>query len=212
LQVFVLQNYLFFGKSISVLNYIATMFEEVDKAELLGLDFSLPPVPKVLILDLSLITGMDTSMVNIFADIKELCKNNGCRLYLAGLSSRMKKGFPLGGIKPDPGICSMCFMHFFPGFETTLSVADNFLVQKKMETIIREGRPQSLGDDGFQHALKQIDELHGHEFAHGLLALQSFVIPALELKTGHCLFQSDGGTGIVDEGYRNMRGLLLYSK
>jgi hypothetical protein len=185
------------------LNYIATMFEEVDEAESLRLDFSLPPVPKVLILDLSLITGMDTSTVDIFADIKELCKNNECRLYLAGLSPRMRKGFALGGIKPDTGIRSMRFVRFFPDLDTTLGVAEDFLIQNEMETIISENHPQSLGDGGFQHALKQIDELHGQEFADGLLALQPFVVP-LELQPGHCLFQSDGGTGIVNEGQRGL--------
>jgi MFS superfamily sulfate permease-like transporter len=203
MQVLVLQNYLFFGNASSVLNYIATMFEEVDEAESLRLDFSLPPVPKVLILDLSLITGMDTSTVDIFADIKELCKNNECRLYLAGLSPRMRKGFALGGIKPDTGIRSMRFVRFFPDLDTTLGVAEDFLIQNEMETIISENHPQSLGDGGFQHALKQIDELHGQEFADGLLALQPFVVP-LELQPGHCLFQSDGGTGIVNEGQRGL--------
>ena len=60
-QIIVLQNYLFFGNACSILDYVATMFEEVDKTQSERLDFALPPLPRVLVLDLSLVTGMDTS-------------------------------------------------------------------------------------------------------------------------------------------------------
>ena len=51
IQILVLQNYLFFGNSSSILAYISSMFEEpapdVDP-------IFVPPIPKVLILDLTL--------------------------------------------------------------------------------------------------------------------------------------------------------------
>ena len=96
IQVMVLQNYLFFGNASSILAYISTMFEDVIDMDHGGDDSDLPPKPKVLVLDLSLITGMDTSTVDIFADIKQLCKNNGCKLFLCGLSTRDRKGLALG--------------------------------------------------------------------------------------------------------------------
>jgi hypothetical protein len=97
IQVMVLQNYLFFGNASSILAYISTMFEDIiDIIEHEGDESDLPPKPKVLIVDLSLVTGMDTSTVDIFADIKQLCKTNGCKLFLCGLSPRDRKGLALG--------------------------------------------------------------------------------------------------------------------
>ena len=51
IQALVLQNYLFFGNATSIFNYIATMFEEVDETQSERLDFFLPPMPRVLVLD-----------------------------------------------------------------------------------------------------------------------------------------------------------------
>lgn len=66
IQVLVLQNYLFFGNASSILNYIATMFEDVAGSDSVYSSFDLPPKPKVLIIDMSLNTG--TSIV-----LKEYC-------------------------------------------------------------------------------------------------------------------------------------------
>jgi hypothetical protein len=69
--------------------------------------------------------------------------------------------------------------------------------------MIGGGEPQrpSPGANGFQYALMQIDELHGKEFAHGLVGLQSHVV-ALELDPGQFLFQGD--VGVVQEGQRGL--------
>ena len=56
-QVLVLQNYLFFGNASSILNYIATMFEDVVGSDSIYSSYDLPPKPKVLIIDMSLNTG-----------------------------------------------------------------------------------------------------------------------------------------------------------
>jgi anti-anti-sigma regulatory factor len=198
IQVLVLQNYLFFGNATSILNYIETMFEEVDETQSERLDFSLPPMPTVLVLDLSLISGMDTSTVDIFSDIKELCKNNDCKLYFCGLSPRMRRGFALGGVKPEAGLLrSKRTLRFFADLDTALGQAEDFWIQSEM-VAINESTRLSPGESGFLHALKQIDELHGQEFAQGLVDLQSFVVP-LELEPGSCLFQSDGGV-VQDRG------------
>ena len=68
---------------------------------------------------------------------------------------------------------------------------EDFWIQSELVTI-NESPRLLLGESGFLHALKQIDELHGQAFAQGLGDLQSFVVP-LELEPGSCLFQSDGG-------------------
>lgn len=118
IQVLVLQNYLFFGNASSISTYISTMFEEVDMTDPGNSIGELPPVPKVLIIDLSLNTGMDTSTLDIFAEIKELCKNNKCKLFLCGLSSRAKKGLALTGVKTETGPRDQRLVRFFPDLDT----------------------------------------------------------------------------------------------
>jgi SulP family sulfate permease len=65
IQILVLQSFLFFGNATSVLNYVSTMFEDIDE-EKDEIETSLfPPIPKVLVLDFSLVPGMDGSAVDV---------------------------------------------------------------------------------------------------------------------------------------------------
>lgn len=180
--------------AISVYNYIATMFEEVS----VELDFALPPIPKVLAIDLSLIAGMDSSTIDIFAEIKELCLSHDCRLFLCGLSPRMKQGLSLGGVKSGPGLPSKRTVRFFPDLDTALGRAEDYLLQEVREDVAERPR---LSQSGFRFALEQIDELHGQEFANDLAGLESYVRP-MELEAGQCLFERDGGKiGEEERGY-----------
>lgn len=64
-QILVLQSYLFFGNATSVHNYVSTMFEEVDEdSDEMDVAF-FPPIPKVLVLDFSLVPGIDGSAVDV---------------------------------------------------------------------------------------------------------------------------------------------------
>jgi hypothetical protein len=200
-QVMVLQNYLFFGNASSILNYIATMFDEEVPPEDGLQDYILPPIPKVLVLDLGLINGMDTSTVDIFAEIKELCKKHKCKLYLCSLSSRMKKGLALGGIKPERGNRAARIVRFFPDLDTALGKAEDFLLESEVPEEPDVYRPTTDGLDGFRYALQQIDHLHGQQFAEGLDELASFV-HAIELGEGGRLFQNDGG--LIHESERGL--------
>ena len=94
------------------------MFEDVEYSESQQTSFDPPPKPKVLIIDMSLNTGMDTSTLDIFAEIKELCKNNNCKLFLCGLSSRSKKGLSLTGVKPETGFKDQRLVRYFPDLDT----------------------------------------------------------------------------------------------
>ena len=58
IQILVLQNYMFFGNATSCLKYISTMFDDEDIS---GFDGDLPPIPKYIIIDMSIVTGIDTS-------------------------------------------------------------------------------------------------------------------------------------------------------
>jgi len=69
IQVVILQNYLFFGNANSIFTYTSSMFEDVE-----GDDGTMPvpPVPKFVVLDMTLVTGIDTSTVDIISDILNL--------------------------------------------------------------------------------------------------------------------------------------------
>lgn len=65
IQILVLQSYLFFGNATSVLNYVRSMFEKTEDDEDRRDAFELPPIPKVVVLDFSLVPGMDGSAVDV---------------------------------------------------------------------------------------------------------------------------------------------------
>lgn len=69
IQILVLQSYLFFGNATSVLNYVTTMFAVVDHDQESLESSPLPPIPKVLLLDFSLVSGMDGSAVDVSVDM-----------------------------------------------------------------------------------------------------------------------------------------------
>jgi len=191
----------------SLLQYyldISTMFEVVGATESQRLGFNIPPFPKILILDLSLVTGMDTSTADIFGEIFEFCKNNECKLFLCGLSSRMKKSLELGGVKPEGGPRSNSSVRFFSDLDTALGRAEDSLIRtemvEKLDSRSRKKAPESRAD-GFRRALKQIDELHGVDFAGGLLKLHPHV-EFLELEPGQCLYACDGG--VVEDPQRGL--------
>jgi CRP-like cAMP-binding protein len=197
IQILVLQNYLFFGNASSILHYISTMFEDVEEG---GGSFDLPPIPKVLIMDLSLITGMDTSTVDIFADIKELCQTYDCKLYMCGLSPRVRAGLALGGVKPKRGgLHSKHMVRFFPDLDTALGKAEDLLTMNLKEDATPgnsrycSAQSQSPREDGFRYAMKLLDHEHGIEFAKDLLELEPFTVP-VDLLPGDYLYKCDGGT------------------
>jgi len=96
IQVIVLQNYLFFGNANSCMRYIESMFDPCDG------EVDLPPIPKYIILDLSIMTGIDTSAVDVLGDISALCKEHKCSLIFAGIiRSDIKRSLITGGVKPS---------------------------------------------------------------------------------------------------------------
>jgi anti-anti-sigma regulatory factor len=206
-QVLVLQNYLFFGNACTVLDYIATMFEEIDQTLSQRLDFDIAPFPKILVLDLSLVTGMDTSTVDIFGEIYEFCKNNGCKLFFCGLSARMRKGLELGGIRSDVAPRSQSNVRFFADLDTALGRAEDSLIQSEMKidsprSLNRNFSSESLdGARGFKRALQQIDDLHGLNYSQRLCELHSY-IEKIDLAPGACLYKCDGG--VIEDSQRGV--------
>ena len=164
IQILVLQNYLFFGNASSILSYITTMFEShADLNE--DVNFDLPPrTPKFIILDFSLVTGMDTSTVDVVTGIISVCHSHDCKAFLTGLLPRLQTILSFGGVKPETGERSQRKLRFFPDLDAAIGKAEDML----LDTISNHGKPEVLdgnrrrltseGDNGFRFALRHIDE------------------------------------------------------
>ena len=72
-----------------------SMFEEPEDVPF---DFPLPPIPKFIVLDFAIVTGIDTSTVDVFSEIIEMCNSNGCTVYMSGLSPTIKSVLAFGGV------------------------------------------------------------------------------------------------------------------
>ena len=200
LRVLVLQNYLFFGNAFSVLRYVETMFEEIPCTASIPSDCSIPPLPAVLVLDLSLITGMDTSAVDIFMDIWRVCKSNDCKLYLCGMSTRLKKTFAKGGIRPDTkGAKKTRSLLYFSDLDHGLGRAEDVLIDRDMGDFTSQELFQlEKAKSGFHVALQYIDQLHSTKMADGLLDLEPYT-SIVTLEKGQILYEQDGDDGLIQE-------------
>jgi SulP family sulfate permease len=156
--VIVLQNYLFFGNASSVYSYICTMFNHDNQQA------SFERKPKYLILDLTLVTGMDTSTADIFQDIRNLCGSSKCKLLMSGMSPEIRSILALGGFKADAGVRSKRKLRFFQNLDAALGKAEDMLLDSDYDD--RENQPAFLdgrrrlrdrGNTGFRTALAHID-------------------------------------------------------
>lgn len=137
------------------------MFEEPEYIEDKDGETSLtlPPLPKFVILDMALVTGIDTSTVDVIKDILNLCVNHNCKLFLSGMSANFRSVLAHAGVKPLSGERSERMMRFFNSLDTALGKAEDMLLEVPLQE-----KPQSirkllsLGEDsGFQVALNCID-------------------------------------------------------
>ena len=97
------------------------MFEDEDIS-----DPNLPPIPKFLILDLSIMTGIDTSAVDVLADISALCKEHKCSIIFAGVSRIVKPALITGGVNPSK---ANKHLSFSPDLECALGKAEDALLK-----------------------------------------------------------------------------------
>lgn len=178
IQVLVLQNYLFFGNASSIHTYIMSMFEEpsgeVD-------ELFLPPIPRVVVLDLSvrtkrnvvvveilsvthcsfkLVSGMDGSAVDVMADILAVCGSHNCKVFLSGISTSIRQTMALGGVKPETGRDRKSRMlRFFPDLDSAIGKAEDYLLaQEAFEDELYPCDYRVPHSTDFQHALWLIDQ------------------------------------------------------
>ena len=194
IQVLVLQNYLFFGNANSVKNYVASMFSTRESAY----EHSTPS-PKYLIIDFSLVTGMDTSSVEIFSDIVTLCYERKCQVFLAALSPSLSYVMKRGGVKPSSDVMSKySILRLPPTLESALMKAEDGLLKFVLKTEEREmihvhERSRNAVNDGFLHALTLIDQKHGTAIASKLNDLRPFT-SVVNLAAGESLFHNPDGS------------------
>lgn len=190
IHILVVQNYLYFGNATSCRNYVATMFTDDENAP--GSDFDLPPVPKYVLLDMSIVTGIDTSAVDVMGEISALCKANSCCLLLSGIPPQLKPALIAGGLVPSRQNPHLFFMD---DLDTALGKAEDDLlkvVAQNEEKLIQDGKKQrhqritSMIDNGLRYALRKIDEQHDLEFSNHLAELEKYAVPR-ELEVGELL-------------------------
>jgi sulfate permease, SulP family len=174
IQILVLQNYLFFGNASSLLAYISSMFDEPDDGDLISYS-SLPPLPRYIILDMTLVSGMDTSTADVFLDIKTLCSQHNCKLFCAGISSRLRGVLALGNFKPESGDRSSREVRFFADLDAAIGKAEDCLLVDEFKDDFSTGSIDTMdpadapgrlatilrnaeNDWGFKSALQQIDD------------------------------------------------------
>jgi MFS superfamily sulfate permease-like transporter len=164
IQVLVLQNYLFFGNASSVYNYIGILFQSHQNDSEMEDDTTNRRRPLFIVLDLTLVTGIDTSTVDVFNDINNLCASNKCKLFMAGLSSNLRTILSLGGFKVDETReRSKRQLRIFPSLDAALGKAEDNLLDAHSDEREAAGfdtrkRLLSEGDHGFRTALRHIDE------------------------------------------------------
>jgi len=203
IQILVIQNYLFFGNGQSLLTYITTMFEDDDGDEPLSAIVPLPPKPKYLVIDFCLVSGMDTSAVDIIQEIVALCtETNHCQLFLAGLNPTLKSTLIFSGLRGNQRQGWMYTMDM----ETALAKAEDGLLSSefRLEELDQEEtrkRSNSMRpSDGFLYALKKIDEQHGLNTREDLAELASMTT-LVELDAGDVLVRdSRPGLYFVESG------------
>jgi hypothetical protein len=126
------------------LQYITTMFDDLDHSHQPGpLDYPVPPIPKYLIIDFTLVSGMDTSAIDLLREIVDLCVEQKCRLSLAGIKSDIKSMLLYAGLKVEPG--SRRFI-YVPDLARALAKAEDNLIttefhleeKDEMETSVRK--------------------------------------------------------------------------
>ena len=208
IQLLVLQNYIFFGNANSSLKYIQSMFDEE-----VGFDEDLPPIPKVLILDMTIVTGIDTSAVDgefkchcfmfhqfihilyicstyrsytlVIAEICTLCRENQCSLILAGIPQAIRPALISGGVKPSR---VNKHLSFSVDLDAALGKAeDDLLKAADVGGQQRYRRKASIVDNapdhGLRYALEAIDAQHNLKMSRILQSLEQFT-DAIELNAG----------------------------
>ena len=132
-----------------------------------GFDADLPPIPKYVILDLIIVTGIDTSAVDIVADISSLCKQNTCHLILAGIPRVIRPALKTGGVKPS---VTNRHLSFSPDLEAALGKAEDELLKNVGHN------EQKAADAGAELKHKRVMSMIGHGLRNALREITIYLL------------------------------------
>lgn len=156
-------------------------------------------VPKYIIIDFSMVSGMDTSAVDLFHEIVSLCREQHCKIFLSGTTTNLRSLMIHAGIQG-----STEHVRYTTDLEIALVKAEDGLLSRiyhledkdKMESAQRRrARSVSNAEDGFVYALKKIDEQHGIHMSAALESLREYT-SVIELKEGEVLVREEDSGGI----------------
>lgn len=160
-------------------------------------------VPKYIIIDFSMVSGMDTSAVDLFQEIVSLCREHKCTIFFSGTTVNLRSLMIYAGIQG-----SSEHVRYIGDLETALAKAEDGLLSRtfhleekdtKESEQRRRARSVSIAEDGFVYALKKIDEQHGIHMARALESLRDYASP-IELVKGEVLVRDNGGIYFVETG------------
>jgi hypothetical protein len=149
------------------------------------------PCPKVVIVDMTLVTGMDTSAVDAFKDILAVCINNDCKLFLSGVSPNLQRVMKMVGLHPeDVAMRSQRKLRFFADLDMAIGKAEDVLIDiysfEEEFTLPYEVQKR----DGFYQALYHIDVQHNVKLATELYDLREYAT-ILDLVPGDELYEEN---------------------
>lgn len=162
IQILVLQNYLFFGNAQSILYYVTTMFEDPATDDAVTQQMLLPPKPSYLVVDFTIVTGMDTSAMDILREISALCRIHRCRIFFSGLSPSLRSMLVYAKLSPAHEKRTLLFA---PDLESALAKAEDGLINR-VSWLRQQDESEHLTQDqvaigapqGFHYALQKIDD------------------------------------------------------
>ncbi len=136
---------------------------------------------------------MDTSTVDIFNDIRNLCVSSDCKLFVTGLTPSLRSVLGLGGFKPETTDRSTRKLRFFSNLDAALGKAEDLLLEAEREEnefspAFDRVRLMSEGESGFLSALRHIDDEHGHNFSVDLVGWEEYT-QLVELQPGDQLYK-----------------------
>lgn len=162
---------------------------------------------------------MDTSTVDIFNEIRNLCKSNHCKLFVSGLTHGLRAILSLGGFNPETTERSKRNLRFFQNLDASLGKAEDLLLdaeyadEKEISPNDNRVRLLSESDFGFRTALRHIDEEHGDNFSKDLLGWQNYT-QLVELNPGDHLYKERGlqrGLFFIESGVLVRCGWRYYA-
>ena len=125
-------------------------------------------------MDLTLVSGLDTTAVDIFSEILFACSRHECKLFVAGASPSLRKTMQLGGFAAD-NTSSPCQrkLRFFPDLDAAIGKAEDILLSD--ETFVDQVYDQRSFDSGFLRALEHIDKQHQKSYSRDLAGLEPYM-------------------------------------